>query len=152
MRRSELFADEAAAGHGPRDVQAVAPQDLASEARLADGVQAGDRLAVFVECLKLLVDRGSAFRRREVSLCRAEQRPLSIVERLAFVGCSLVVGLSDCASKSVRRDSVPVSDCFEVGRLNSNVGTQPQIVGDVGVGDLRRGRDKVGPLAVAFSE
>ena len=97
--RGELLADEAAAGHGPGDVQAVAPQDLASETGLADGVEARDWLAVFVECLELLVDGGSAFGCGETGLGRAEQCPLRIVEGLEIAGSSFVVGLSDRLSK-----------------------------------------------------
>ncbi len=78
----KLLADEAAAGHGPGDVQAVAPEDLSAEACLANSIEAGDWLAVFVECLELLVDRGSAFGCGEVGLGRAEQCPPRVIKGL----------------------------------------------------------------------
>ncbi len=91
----ELPASKAAAGHGPCDVQAVAPEDLSTETGLADGVQARDWLAGVIECLKLLVDGGSALGRREVRLCGTEQRPLLAAKERTIVCGSLLVGLGD---------------------------------------------------------
>ena len=98
-RLSQLPAGEATAGHRPGDVQAVAPEDLSAESGLSHGVEAGDRTPGLVESLELLVDGGSALGGGEVSLCRAEQRPLSVVQGRPVAGVPLLVGLSNCLAK-----------------------------------------------------
>jgi hypothetical protein len=158
---TDLLTCEAAAGDGPRDVQAVAPQNHASQSVLAYRVQSWYRLAAFVQHPHLEIDGRAPLGRGEVGLQGPQQHPTIAVERVVQslsterIGLSLPNGgveLLHGFQDGLARQPSSCRDGPERRALDGHVGSQAQIVGDVGVGDLGRGRDEMRPAAVAFDQ